>query len=92
MPWSAKFNEPIPLPGRKPLVSLRDAALYIQCLPRAEQSKPHWQAACEALILVAEGNGPVMLARIAMLRAINHGKAPEKRQRKAKVYRIIRTS
>jgi hypothetical protein len=92
MPWSAKFNEPIPLPGRKPLVSLRDAANHIMRLPKAERELPHWQAACEALILVAEEDGPVMLARIGMLRAINHGRAPEKRQRKAKVYRIIRSS
>jgi hypothetical protein len=91
MPWSAKFNDPISLPGRKPLVSLRDAALYIQRLPRAEQSKPHWQAACEALILVAEEDGPVMLARIGMMRALNYGKPVEPRRKAVKAYRIIRS-
>jgi hypothetical protein len=31
-----KFSEPIPLPNGKPLETLRDAALYITKLPKAE--------------------------------------------------------
>jgi hypothetical protein len=42
---------------------LRDAAEYITKLPKAELSAPEWQAAMEALILVAESGGPTMLAR-----------------------------
>jgi hypothetical protein len=33
-----------------------------------------WQAAVEALIMAAEGRGPVLHARVGMLRAINHGR------------------
>jgi hypothetical protein len=32
---------------------------------------PHWQAATEALIMAAEDRGPLMHARIGMLRALN---------------------
>ncbi|WP_335622026.1 hypothetical protein [Bradyrhizobium icense] len=40
-------------------------------LPQAEHSAPEWQAAMEALILVAEKGGPTMLARIGVMRALN---------------------
>jgi hypothetical protein len=50
---------------------LKDAAAYITKLPEAEHSAPEWQAAMEALILVAERGGPTMLARIGVMRALN---------------------
>lgn len=89
MPWSAQFDDPIPLPGRKPLVTLRDAARYIQRLPRADQHSPEWQAAGRALIMVAENNGPTMFARIGMMRALNRGKEYKPRRKQAKVYNIV---
>jgi hypothetical protein len=52
--WARKFDEPIALPKDKPLVTLRDAALYITRLPKTEHEAPEWQAAMEALLLVAE--------------------------------------
>jgi len=71
MGWQNKFDDPIPLPKGKPLVTLRDAALYITKLPKAEHDADEWQAAMEALLLVAERNGPTMFARIGMMRALN---------------------
>jgi hypothetical protein len=59
------------VPGRKPLVTLRDAAEYITKLPEAEHDTEEWQAAMQALLLVAEHDGPTMFARIGMLRALN---------------------
>jgi hypothetical protein len=59
------------LPKGKPLVTLRDAALYITKLPKAEHEAQEWQVAMEALILVAEHNGPTMFARIGVMRALN---------------------
>jgi hypothetical protein len=53
------------------LLTLRDAASYIMELPKDEHSEPEWQAAMEALILVAESGGPTMLARIGVMRALN---------------------
>ena len=52
-------------------MTLRDAADYIMKLPKAEQDLEEWQAAVEALLLVVELNGPTMMARIGMLRALN---------------------
>jgi hypothetical protein len=40
--------------NRRKLLTLRDAANYITKLPKAEHAAPRWQAAMEALILVAE--------------------------------------
>jgi hypothetical protein len=53
----------------KKLVKLRDAALYITKLPKAEHDAEEWQAAMDALILVAEHGGPTMFARIGVMRA-----------------------
>jgi hypothetical protein len=52
-------------------VTLRDADDYITSLPKAEQNLDEWQAVVEALIMAAEGRGPVMHSRIGMLRALN---------------------
>jgi hypothetical protein len=41
---------------------------------KASQKLPHWQAAVEALIVAAEGRGPLLHARVGMLRAMNHGR------------------
>ena len=48
---------PIILEGRKPLVTLRDAAAYVTPLPKAEHDADEWQAAIEALLVVAEQDG-----------------------------------
>jgi hypothetical protein len=71
LPWSASFEDPIPLPDGRQLLTLKDAASYIMKLPKAEHEAPKWQAAMEVLILVAEANGPTMMARIGVMRALN---------------------
>jgi hypothetical protein len=40
-----RFFDPIILPDRKPLATLRDAAQYITKLPKAEHDAEEWQAA-----------------------------------------------
>jgi hypothetical protein len=69
--WERPFDDPIPLPRGRQLVTLKDAAAYIQKLPEAEQQLAEWQAAVETLLLVVEHTGPTMMARIGMLRALN---------------------
>jgi len=70
--WDQEFFDPIILPGRKqPLRTLRDAAQYITKLLKAEHDADEWQAAMEALLLVAEQDGPPMFARIGIMRALN---------------------
>jgi hypothetical protein len=64
------FDDPIDLPDGRKLITLRDAATYITKLPKAEHEAPEWQAAMQALMLVARG-GPTMLARIGVLRALH---------------------
>jgi hypothetical protein len=62
------------VPGGK-LVTLRDAGTYIAKLPQAVHDRPEWQAAMEALLLVVERDGPVMFARIGIVRALNAGES-----------------
>ena len=71
MPWSRAFEDPIPLPRGRQLVTLKDAAAYIMKLPKAERDLPEWQAATEALLMAAEDRGPLMHACIGVLRALN---------------------
>jgi len=48
--WSTRFSEPIVLPNGKKLITLEDAARYIQKLPKAQHDLPHWQDAVEHLM------------------------------------------
>jgi hypothetical protein len=52
--WKQVFDEPIPLPRGRQLVTLEDAGNYITKLPKAEHAAKEWQTAMEALIMVAE--------------------------------------
>ena len=70
MSWDQEFFDPIVIDG-KTLRTLRDAAQYITKLPKAEHDADEWRAAMEALLLVAEHDGPPMFARIGIMRAIN---------------------
>ncbi len=62
--WQRLFDDPIPLPRGRQLVTLEDAGNYITRLSKAEHEAAEWQAAMEALILVATSGGPTMFARI----------------------------
>jgi hypothetical protein len=56
--------------GRE-LVTLLDAGEYIAALPSRLHKSPEWQTAMQALLLVAEHDGPTMLARIGVMKALN---------------------
>ena len=71
MAWFKRFVDPIVLPDGRELLTLRDAAEYITALPKAEHDAADWQVAMQTLILVAERDGPEMLARIAVMKALN---------------------
>jgi hypothetical protein len=92
MAWSTAFDDPIALDRGRALLTLKDAARYIQKLPKAEQQREHWQLATAILIDAAEGRDFIMHARVGMLRALNHGKPGEimQRRKRAKIYRILR--
>jgi hypothetical protein len=85
--WDLEFDEPIALERGGKLVILRDATNYITALPANEAALPGWQAAIEA-----DFSGPMMFARIGVMRALNRHRfermsAPSKKR--AKAYRII---
>jgi len=70
VPWSDSLEDPIP-----GMTTLRDAASYIQKLPKAEQRLPHWQnRRRDADPCGRDRRRLAHMARIAMLRAMNHGK------------------
>jgi hypothetical protein len=91
--WDQQFFDPIMLPSGRKLVMLRDAALYITKLPKAEHDAEEWQAAMQALLLVSEHDGPTMFARIGVMRVLHRHKpkpAPAPHRKRAKAYRILR--
>jgi hypothetical protein len=67
--WQREFDDPIP--RRRQLVTLKDAADYIMKLPKAEQDLAEWQTAIGCLIGAAESRDFLMHARIGMLQALN---------------------
>jgi hypothetical protein len=69
--WKRRFDEPISVHRGRRRVTLEDAGKYITKLPKAEHEAAEWQAAMEALILVATLGGPTMFARIGVMRALN---------------------
>lgn len=72
MTWSKHFDEPITLPNGRQLHALRDALQYISNeLPMAEYDSAEWQLAIEALMQVADSEAPPVLARVAIVNALN---------------------
>jgi hypothetical protein len=71
MGWRRCFEDPIEISAASLSSPSSDAGNYITKLPKAEHEAPEWQAAMECLILVAERNGPTMMARIGIMRAQN---------------------
>ena len=94
MSWDQRFFDPIELPNGRKLITLRDAALYITKLPKAEQHAAEWQAAAEVLMLIGENDGDPMMAHIAMMKALHRDKpkvtASAPRRKRVKQFKIVR--
>jgi hypothetical protein len=56
--WNRQFDDPIPLPNGSKLVTLRDAALYVTKLPKAEHDVPEWRAASPVSLDVPRTESP----------------------------------
>jgi hypothetical protein len=69
--WERSFNQPVPLPGGRPARTLRDAGNYIKKLPKSEHETPEWRLAIQMLIDAAEDRGPMLFARMGIVRAVN---------------------
>jgi hypothetical protein len=70
MSWDRPFGQPLPLPGGRPAITLRDAGDYIRKLPESERDTPEWRLAIQMLIDAAEDRGPVLFARMGIERAV----------------------
>jgi hypothetical protein len=70
MSWDRPFAQPVPLPEGPPAQTLRDAADYIRKLPQPERDGPEWRLAVQMLIDAAEDRGPMLFARIGIVRAL----------------------
>jgi hypothetical protein len=77
--WKRKFDDPIPLPKGRQLVTLGEPARYIQKLPKAEQQIEEWQAAVEA---AAPGR---RTQRHARKRLPSYPKRPKRSRRRADI-------
>jgi hypothetical protein len=74
--FGTPFDQPVPLPSGAPARTLRDAAKFIKTLPKAEHQSLEWRLAVHMLIEAAEDRGPMLFARMGLLRASNRG-SPE---------------
>src|ERR1700722_1094606 len=72
MSWDRPFAQPVPLPSGPPARTLRDAANYIKTLSKPERDTPEWRLAVQMLIDVAEDRGPMLFAKMGILRAVEH--------------------
>lgn len=54
MSWDLELPEPLSVPGRRPVVTLRDAAAYIMNLPEDQQKEARCQSAIHCLIQTAD--------------------------------------
>lgn len=71
MPWSDRLLRPVELPGGKRIVTLEDAAVYFQSLPKARRDDPMVEASMFILIDVAEGRAPDLLAQSAVAHIVS---------------------
>jgi hypothetical protein len=70
MSWDRPFAQPVPLPKGPPAQTLRDAAEYIRNLPQTERDRQEWRLAVQMLIDAAEDRGPMLFARMGIVRAL----------------------
>jgi hypothetical protein len=73
MSWDRPFAQPVPLPKGPPAQTLRDAADYIRNLPQSERDGQEWRLAIQMLIDAAEDRGPMLFARMGIVRALEAG-------------------
>lgn len=90
--WDRPFDRPVPLPSGPPARTLRDAANYIRKLPKSEYDTPEWRLAVQMLIDAAENRGPMLFAKMGILRAVERSfnpprRDPDYRRRKLARYR-----
>lgn len=71
MPWSDRLVRPVELPNGHKLVTLEDAAIYFQRLPKAQRDKPLIADSMRIIMDVAEGRAPDLLAQSAVAHMVS---------------------
>ena len=74
VPWSTRFDEPIPLPDGGELRTLLDAGRYVDALPRSMHEREEWKTVMEVLLSAVEGREPVRLVQVALTLALQESK------------------
>ncbi len=69
--WKKRFDVPIVLPGGSKVVTLDEARRYLLALPTARHKDADVVAAIDAVLMAAEGRGPVMHANVGIARVVN---------------------
>ena len=79
---SRRFDKPIKLPGGGRLFTLKHAIAWLANeVPQSEHTMKEVQTAARCVIEAAENNGPMVLARIGMMEAINRHRNKSRRMR-----------
>ena len=74
--WDRPFDQPVPLPGGGSARTVRDAANYIRTLSELQRDRKEWRLAIQMLIDAAEDRGPILFARMGIVRALEHDAGP----------------
>jgi hypothetical protein len=70
--WKRRFDEPIKLPGGGKLFTLRHAIAWLaKEIPQSEHGMKEVQTAARCVTEAAENDGPMIFARIGVMRALN---------------------
>ena len=78
MSWSRRFDEPIELPNGKKLLTLKDAIAWLaKEVPKSEHGMKQVQAAAYCVTQAAENGGPMIVAEMGMMQAINRHRVKE---------------
>jgi hypothetical protein len=89
--WSRPFDVPIDLPDGRKIVTLDDARKYLLKIPKKEWT-PLIGAAIEAVIMAANGEGPMLHANAGIGQVV-HGprkRATGPRKKPTKKIKIVR--
>jgi hypothetical protein len=70
--WKRRFDKPVKLPGGGKLFTLKDAIAWLaKEIPQSEHGMKEVQTAARCVTEAAENDGPMILARIGIIQAIN---------------------
>jgi hypothetical protein len=75
MRWSTALTKKITTPKGQPIRTLADARAYLLSLPKSRQRDEDVQAAIEAVLMAAEGRGPVLHATAGIGTVVHGGPA-----------------